>query len=201
MERANRSVVHVRRKKTRLGELHIRPLVQLADGIGRLRGLAPGEVPYPDPDHGGAGAEVLFILTSPGSGATQGSGSGLLSLENDDDGAERCHREVSRVGLAWSQLVHWNLVPFPVRGRNPTAAEVRDGAYWIPALLTLLPEVRVVVLLGRLPETAWEEDDDLGRPGLTVIAGPSPGPQGIIQPGAPERLRSAFDQVAEALRQ
>lgn len=200
MERANSSVVHVRRKKARLSDPHVAPLVQLADGIGRIRGLRPGAVPYPDPDHGGVGAQVLFVLTSPGPGARKDSGSGLLSLENDDEGAARCHRELSRVGLTWSEVVHWNIVPFPVRNdRGPTGTEVRDGAYWMPPLLSLLHHLRVVVLLGRQPEIAWVESD-LGWPGLTVVTGPSPGPRGMIQPGAHERLRSAFSDAAAALR-
>jgi hypothetical protein len=182
VERANASVVHVRRKKLRLHEPHVAPLVQLADAIAAARRLAPGDVPYPDPDHGGVGAEALFLLTSPGPGAKQDSGSGLLSLENADSGAARCHHQTARVGLAWSRVVHWNVVPFPIkRERHPSRAEIDDGAYWIPSLLSLLPDLRVVVLLGLVAVGAWR-DAVLGWPSLTVPEGPSPGPFGMLKP-------------------
>lgn len=193
------SVVHVRRKKSRLDEPHVTRLTELADGIALTRGLAKGDVPYPDPDHGGTRAEVLFLLTAPGPGARRDGGSGLLSLENNDEGAARCHRETARVGLTWAQVVHWNVVPFPIRHeRRPSELEIAGGMYWMPTLLARLDNLRVVVLLGVVAENAWE-DGDLGWPGLTVIAGPSPGPLGMNRPGAPARLSEAFDQVAAAL--
>ncbi len=161
-EKANQSWVHVRRKVARLGEPHVRPLVDLADEIAAARRLEAGSVPYPDPDHGGIGAEVLFILTSPGNKARKGTGSGLLSLENDDDGAARCHREAEHVGLEWSQMVHWNLVPFPIANeRRPSVSDCNDGVYWLPQVLALLQELRVVVLLARIFREA--AGSDLGR--------------------------------------
>ncbi|WFG42336.1 hypothetical protein [Pseudonocardia alni] len=71
-------------------------------------------------------------------------------------------------------------------------------AYWIPELLARLDNLRVVVLLGVVAEIAWE-DAELGWSALTVIAGPSPGSLGMSDPGAPERLKVAFDQVVAAL--
>lgn len=193
------SAVHVRRKLGRLQEPHIARLTTLADGIAVSHGLTKGDVPYPDPDHGGTDAEVLFLLTAPGPGARRCIGSGLLSLENDDAGAARCHRETDRVGLKWSQVVHWNVVPFPIKDeRKPSGVEIAGGAYWLPALLARLDNLRVVVLLGVVAQTAWE-DADVGWSALTVIAGPSPGPLGMSRPGAPAQLRLAFDQVAAAL--
>lgn len=193
------SVVHVRRKKARLHERHVAPLTRLADAIAAARGLPAGDVPYPDPDHGGVHARVLFLLTAPGPGAKTHTGSGLLSLENNDPGAARCHRETDRVGLAWSEVVHWNVVPFPIKlERSPTSAEIVAGSRWIPDLLARLEEVRVVVLLGLVPECAWI-DGDLGWPGLTVVMGPSPGYYGMMREGAPQRLTAAFDEVRAAL--
>lgn len=198
VEKANIGNVHVRRKVARLGQPHIAPLVHLADGIARSRGLAAGSVPYPDPDHGGTHAEVLFLLTSPGNGARADTGSGLLSLENNDEGAARCHRETDRVGLKWGQVVHWNVVPFPTVRQSPTRSEIDGGAYWLHSLLGMLHSLRVVVLLGAVPEISWTEGD-LGWPGLSVLTGPSPGPQGMLQSGAAQRLRAAFDGAAKVL--
>lgn len=196
--RANRSAAVVRAKLDRLGEPHIAPFVALADGIARSRGLAPGEVPYPDPGFAGTRAEAFVLLKSPGPRATKEEGSGLLSVENDDPTAERGYREYERVGVAWDRVVHWNAVPWPTGRDRLTAADRRDARPWLPKALALVPDVKAVLLLGADARDAWARSgfaDDR----VEVIAAPMPSRLGLLRPGAEEELRRAFDDLAAVL--
>lgn len=198
-EKANADVDHVRVKRMSLRERHVAELVNLADRIATQQGVPLGDVPYPDPDHGGVDASVLFVLTAPSPRSMRSTGgSGLLSLENDDNTAARSHREIDAVGLPWDRLVHWNAVPFPpADGDVPSTREISIGAGWLRQLLPLLPQLRVVVLLGRVPERAWAEAFSVEPQALVRVIGPSPGPRGMAQRGAADRLHSAFVRVAE----
>ncbi|EHR61561.1 uracil-DNA glycosylase [Saccharomonospora cyanea] len=161
--RANASRVVVKAKHARLqaGEPHVAPLVELADRIAIARGLPAGraEVPYPDPDGGGIHARALFLLSDPGPATdldhARGNGSGLLSIDNDDPTAQRLWLAYKDAGLERRRCLHWNAVPFPITGKQPSAAEKNEAALWTIELLTTLPHLRVVVLMGRVAEDSW----------------------------------------------
>lgn len=119
-------------KMARIREPHVKPLNDLADRIAESMGLPHGHVPYVDPDQGGIDARVLVLLDNPSTKAEAGTGSGLLSLDNDDRTARNCREAYARHGVPWSQVVHWNVVPFPVAGsetvvRPPPNAPGRCG--------------------------------------------------------------------------
>ena len=199
---ANADWVHVRMKMMDFKAPHASPLVAYADQVAASLGLEPGEVPYPDPAHGGTGAEVLFVLSHPSENAVRArGGSGLLSLENNDIAARNCFDHCRRIGLGFERITHWNAVPQPLpKGRGPGRDDLRRGASWLPGLVELLPKLQVVVLLQRNAETAWA--DALPHPaldGFDPVGGPGPGPQGMAQRGARERLTGAFDEVAARL--
>ncbi|MDR6595201.1 uracil-DNA glycosylase [Saccharothrix longispora] len=200
--RAHKSNAIVQSKLARLDEPHVAPLVALADEIAKSRGLPPGAVPYPDPDFAGVRAEALVLLKSPGPGAVTGTGSGLLSPENDDPTAARAHAEYERVGLDWRRVVHWNAVPWPTEADNPTGSDLHAARPWLPRVLELVPDIRAVLLLGKVAEQEW------ARPGLgtiavgrrvPVIAAPMPSWPGITRAGASQALREAFDRLASVL--
>lgn len=119
-------------KLLRIREAHVAPLNELADTIADVRGLPRSHIPYVDPDCGGVHAHAPVRLDNPSTNAQAGTGSGLLSL--DDDRTARNLREAyQRHDIAWRDVVLWNVVPFPVAGKNggSTAAERRQGAPWI----------------------------------------------------------------------
>ena len=75
-------------KQGRLREEHVAPLQALVDEIRQDRDT--DAVPYVDPDSGGVGARVLFIVESPaGPGALR---SGMLSPNDDDETAANMWR-------------------------------------------------------------------------------------------------------------
>lgn len=71
-------------KLVRIRAPHVAPLNDLADRIAEAEGLGRGEVPYVDPDTGGVGARMLVLLDNPSTKAESATGSGLLSLDNND---------------------------------------------------------------------------------------------------------------------
>ncbi len=198
--KANKNPSHRDAKLGRIREPHVAPLNALADKIATARGVLAGAVPYVDPDLGGIHAHVLGIAANPGpmtDRAAQG-GSGMLSLENNDESAAFCHREYARVGVSWSAIVHWNAVPFPTRTRTPTAAEKREGLPWLPRFLALfdLAAVRVVVLFGNLAQDMWKRATVKLPAGVHVV--PSKHPSRLVQNRSPENraaLYAAFDQI------
>jgi hypothetical protein len=189
--------VHVRMKRRDLQLPHVAPLVAYADQVAAAYELAPGAVPYPDPGHGGTEAEVLFVFSHPARVSENSlDGSGLLSLENQDDAAAVCFDHCVRVGLAFDRLMLWNAVPAPLpKGTSqPTSPHVRKGAAWLPGLVELLPRLQVVALLGTVARDAWALT--CADNGLPTVVGPSPGARGLKSRGAPERLAEVFDEVA-----
>lgn len=105
----NHDAAVVADKMSRIRGPHVAPLNDLADEIADTYGLPRGHVPYVDPDQGGVNARVLVLLDNPSTKAEAGTGSGLLSLENNDATARNCRLEYKRRGIAWSDVVHWNL--------------------------------------------------------------------------------------------
>ena len=77
-------------------------------------------------------------------------------------------------------MIAWNVVPWYV-GREPSSDEVKAGRPWVVELISLLSELRVVVLPGKTAAKSWDglEVD------LPVIRAPHPSPQNLnTRPGA-----------------
>lgn len=187
-------------KRLRLGEDHVAPLVEMADRIAAAEGLHPGAVPYPDPTFGGTRARLLFLLDSPGPRAkAQTGGSGLISVDNADPTAARMHAAYRRLGIDRSRCLHWNVCPFPTAKDQSSPGERARAVPYTRELLSLLPELAVVVLLGRAAEDGWRRTSRL-RPGLRVLVAPHPSNRGInAVPGNEARFLAAMTEAANLL--
>ncbi|MFI6753802.1 hypothetical protein ACIBF4_02180 [Rhodococcus coprophilus] len=117
----------VAEKMARLRDPHIAPLNNLADGIADSVGLPHGHVPYVNPDQGGTEARVLVLLDNPSTKAEAGTGSGLLTLDNNDRTARNCREAYERHGVPRSQIVQWNVAPFPVAGKRTAVRQLRSA--------------------------------------------------------------------------
>ena len=167
-------------RHARLGEPHVAELNRWA------RDVAAGErrrVPLVDPESGGVGAPVLVLLQDPSEVAAHGSR--LISRHNNDSTAGTTHRICTDVGLPYATTLLWNVVPWwvadpaiPAGERLGLAAAVRRARPHLHTLLDLLPEVRVVVLLGRHAQRAWDAAGPGGR-GREVLRAPHPSPQAV----------------------
>ncbi|GAB98509.1 hypothetical protein GONAM_02_00310 [Gordonia namibiensis NBRC 108229] len=89
----------VRAKLARIWEPHVAPLNELANRVADAEGLPHGHVPYVDPDAGGVRARMLVLLDNPSTKAEAGTGSGLLSLDNNDRTARNCREAYARHGV------------------------------------------------------------------------------------------------------
>ncbi|MFD1150385.1 hypothetical protein [Saccharothrix hoggarensis] len=71
----------------------------------------------------------------------------------------------------------------------------------VPAPLDLVPNLKAVLLLGVVARDEWNRPGPtaaLGRR-VPVITAPMPSPMGLRHAGASDRVREAFDRLAEAL--
>lgn len=134
---------------------HVGPLNALVVAW-RQEGL---DVPWVDPDLGGVHSRILFLHESPGPASSTGHGSAVISPDNNDQTAARFRRLSIEAGLDPCTYVNWNVVPWYVSATGKSAnATSADGAAALPYLhqfVTLLTELRVVVLMGGFAEHWW----------------------------------------------
>ena len=190
-------------KMARIREPHVAPLNELADRVADTEGLRRGEVPYVDPDTGGVNARMLVLLDNPSTKAESTSGSGLLSLDNDDRTARNCREAYARHGIDWGDVVHWNVVPFPVAGvknGGSTPTERARGARWTREVVSLLPNIEIVLLLGASARDGWRRAS-ITRVDIHVPAGKIPhcSMRGLNTAGGRERFEAAITDVSTRL--
>lgn len=171
------------RQRSGLRESHVAPVNALVDELGRLgRGWAAHVAPI----HGGVRARVLWVLRDPGPAVVdpENDGAGFLCVENDDPTAARLCALLERARIDVGDTVPWNSYPWYVN-RAPSAAEVRAGVDPLRRLLALLPDLQVVLLLGRHAQRSWElllQSDPAAAMGLDVLASRHPSRQAFIGP-------------------
>ena len=131
----------------RIREAHVAPLNQLVDQIADARVLPRSHIPYIDISiqiTGGVQARALVMLDNPSTRVEAGTGSGLLSLDNDDRMARNLYEAYERHKIHWSNVLPWNAAPFPVAHRNgsSTRSERREGAHGLGSFFAGVPSSR-----------------------------------------------------------
>jgi uracil-DNA glycosylase len=185
------------RRRAGLAAPRMRPLAGFAASLRASTGLP---VPDADPADGGAAARCLLLLETPGPAILR---TGFVSCDNPAPTAANLRRFLRDAGLPRGHLLVWNAVPFVIhapgaRNRAPRAAEIRAGLSLLPALLALLPELRVCVLAGRAAAAAAPVLRE-ARPGLPLLAMPHPSPTYVCtSPDVPRRIVGALRLAAGA---
>lgn len=187
---------------------HVAPINALVDELNDPPGR--GWVPYVSPDYGGVDARVLNIFRDPGPKThRQHDGSGFLCAENDDPGAERFATLLDGAGIPVGETLSWNVYPWYIYDRKPTAAEMEAGVEPLRRLLGLLPGLRVVMLHGGEAQNGWKRlarrhPDLVSR--LRVVATYSTADRALI--GTPEvraermaKLKEDFGRTARILQE
>jgi len=121
------------------------PLTRFVEDL-RARNI--GEVPWFDPLDGGVNAKALFLLEKPGPMTVEPNGSGFISRNNDDPTAEATHTFMRHAGLERKDVVIWNVIPAWNGTRDITAPELATGLSHLGALIDLLPDLRLVMIVG-----------------------------------------------------
>ncbi len=148
------------------------PVATLNRWVERIQqhpGLPPGAaatIPWFDPRGGGDQAKVLFLMQDPSKVAT---GTGFISPDNDDITARNGTVACDTAGLRRQDRVHWNIFPWwvnvrqkgePVDSSRPpqSHSEAMPLAKELlgELLLTQLPALQVVVLLGGQAQSGWD---------------------------------------------
>ena len=183
-----------RRRRERLRESHIAPLTDYVEHLRKTLGCNQ-EIPYFDPCDGGINAKLLFLLEAPGPKAIS---SGFISRDNPDPTARSMTQISSECGIPRQETVSWNVVPWYVgsegRIRPVTKEEIDAGIQALKSLQPLLPNLRVVVLMGRKAQSAKSEVENIFQ--TKVLTCPHPSPRVFrVWPAKREEIKSVFLQA------
>jgi hypothetical protein len=183
---------------SRLGEIEQAHIAPLTAFVRRLRERAgpQASIPFFDPWDGGVGAEVLLLLEAPG---PQARNSGFVSRNNPDVTASNLFELTKEANIARTRTILWNVVPWYIgagaRIRPASAGDISSGIESLDELLSLLPQIRGVALLGRKAQKAEAHIRTL-RPNLFVESCPHPSPVFVNRrPVNREVLLSSFRRI------
>lgn len=188
-------------RQERVASLHLPHIALLTEYVHTLRQRDTNEYPYFDPADGGVDASILFLFEKPGpmtveTGRLSRVGSGFISRDNDDPSAEATFNFMREAGVPRTSTVTWNTVPGWNGTRRITSSELKAGVRDLSELLTLLPEVRTIVLVGRKAERAEASIRELGPYALFRSPHPSP----LVRASYPDRWSSIPNFWREAAR-
>lgn len=179
---------------SRLQEPHIAPLTAFAERLHRHDRWAP----YFDPDSGGVQTQVLLLLESPGPKVTQ---TRFVSADNPDQTAENISCLLKLAGLARTKVLLWNSVPWQLDDDHvvtPTEQHLLDAAPATLELLSLLPELKVVVLVGSKAEKGWAHVAPQFSRSVQVLSCPHPSPVSFgPRPEAAAQALSIFGRARQ----
>ena len=183
-----------RRRRERLRESHIAPLTDYVEHLRKTLGCNQ-EIPYFDPCDGGINAKLLFLLEAPGPKAIS---SGFISRDNPDPTARSMTHIFSECGIPRQETISWNIVPWYVGGegriRPVNKKEIKAGIQALKSLQPLLPNLRVVVLMGRKAQSAKSEVENIFQ--TKVLTCPHPSPRVFrVWPAKREEIKSVFLQA------
>lgn len=181
--RALKDPVLLRRRLERLHEPHVAPLNTLVRELRESRG--GGEtVPWFDPDGGGVNSKTLMLFESPGPRSTAAKGSGIITPDNNDGTASNTFLLRDEAGLRRDELLHWNIVPWYIpagtKTGKPTEADLAGGARFLQQVLCLLPNLKVIVLVGKFAQDGWKKVPAVAVPtGVWKLPMPHPSPTNL----------------------
>ncbi len=155
---------------------HMAALIDYNEALRRQK--PDWKVPDLDPASGGTEARALFLLEKPGPKADRGTGSGFISVHNDDPTA----RATYDFALVRNRLpLHWclfaNVIPWWDGTIKIGAGQHGLSTAAITRLLALLPDLRAIVLVGATAQTAWDKSGLATPQGARLWRSAHPGPQ------------------------
>ncbi len=118
-------------------------------------------MPWFDPTEAGVDARILLLFENPGRRADAVHGSGFISADNNDPSAENMWGIFREAGIDRARdVVNWNIVPWYLgdenRIGNVRTVDIDEARPALIDLLSLLPQLRAVVLCGRKAQAGWD---------------------------------------------
>jgi uracil-DNA glycosylase len=178
---------------------HVRPLNDMVAAWRAVKGPA-FEIPYFDPMDGGTKAECLFLLEAPGPKAVE---AGFVSRNNPDETARNFFLLNAEAGLDRRRTVTWNICPWYVgtatKIRPVSRADIRDARDPLGQLLQLLPNLRLIALVGK--KAALERGSiEALSPGAAIVEMPHPSPRYVNRrPGNRAVLLDALHSLVQIM--
>ena len=151
---------------------HMLPLKRYVDS---LRDLHPKSyIPYFDPNDAGINAKILFLLEKPGRMTDPSNGgSGLISLDNNDDTARATKKFISDAEIDRNEIIMWNTIPSWNGTRKITKSERDESGKLLKQLLIILKDVSVIILVGKVAQKVIKTVD---LSNYHIILSPHPSP-------------------------
>jgi hypothetical protein len=170
-----RDPIAIQSRLTRIFDPHISPLTNFVETIRKETGLN-SEIPYFDPLDGGINAKCLFLFEAPGPRAVN---TGFISRNNPDESAKNFFELNHEAGLPRELTISWNVVPWYIgtgtKIRPANKNDIDGGKKYLLDLLSILPNLRIIVLGGRKAQKA-ETLIKAAHPDITLIKMPHTSP-------------------------
>lgn len=146
------------RRASLLSEPHVAPLVEYLERVRSKMGSGY-EMPSFAPLDGGINPHALFLLEVLGPKAV---GSAFISRNNPNPTARNLCELLAGAGIPRRDTLIWNIVPWYVsdgegRIRAVKSDDIRAALPHLSSLLDILPDLRVIVLLGKKIQSAATE--------------------------------------------
>jgi hypothetical protein len=205
--RAHRETANVERKLARLREPHIIPLTRFVERLRNQRG--GGEVvPWFDPYEAGTATRILALLEAPGAKSTgaegpraKAKGSGIISCDNNDQTAANMWALLRDAGIDRErEFTAWNIVPWYLgtdqKISHPRVSDLNESAPALHELISLLPDLQVVVLLGKNAAKGWKR----AATDIKILTIEAPHPSPLVLNGRPQNREAILKALLEAKR-
>lgn len=196
---ASHGRVAIERRLSEIDAPHVAPLNDWVRSIrdrGVLSPASAATIPWFDPHSAGTAARVLLLLQDPSRTA---SSTRFISPDNNDATARYTTEACAEAGLTRGARLHWNVFPWwvnapggskmkaglppdPTRPPESWRSAREKAAKLTGELIELLPELRVVLVLGMQAQAGFTavEASGLRLPsGVVKIPGPSLSPPGF----------------------
>ena len=186
------------RRSAMLRQSHIEPL---ATYLAKIKAEHPEkELPCFDPCDGGIHAKALFLLEAPGPKAV---GSTFISRNNPDPTARNICDLLQEAGISRGDTLLWNIVPWYVGDGNHIHAvnndDIRQSFPYVKELLSLLPNLEVIALLGKKAQSAKSQIRPLTS--VPIIDIPHPSARVFnVWPHKKDEMREHLRQIAAMIK-
>jgi hypothetical protein len=150
--------------------------------------------------YGGVEAWLLTVVSSPGRQTRAAPiGTGFLCIENPDPAAATVKRLMREADIEPREMTPWNACRWFTDGSRPSPAELEAGVEPWVQLIRLLPDLRVLMLMGGDAQNGWQRvgrryPDLLPEADVKIICTYSPGLQALWHRDPAERARRQEDR-------